>query len=359
MINPYLCEGIFILSDQCPFSCDYCYNNWCQKSETVIKLNDIKKGIDFLISNIPLDKQADLPGVFFLGGEPMVHFDELIVPAVEYINTTYPDLTIKKTITTNGYLLNLDKIKTCKELGINLNISFDGAKDVQNAHRKLKDKTHSFEKVFENTQYAIGYEILQAINSVYCPDTLNKLAESYFFFKSIGVPLWLPHPLINFNWTQSQKELFALQVDEICCDYCATDTPDMKVGPLALQKQKSHNTLLFYSNGDVSYNFPNYFIPPKDYPYLQRLGKISNDPIFNKDWVNTFQTILNDRFDSKWFGNMPKIICDRCPLDKDCITPEKTDNPILQETCRAQDPMECYQRRLFKIYEQKYRFGIR
>ena len=71
------------------------------------------------------------------------------------------------------------------------------------------------------------------------------------------------------NDPQKQKEIFAAQVEEICADYCAVEKPDMKIGPLALQKQKSHNTLLFYSNGDVSYNFPNYFIPPKEYPYIQ------------------------------------------------------------------------------------------
>lgn len=358
MINPYLNEGIFILSDQCSFACDYCYNNWCQRSEKVMKLQDIKKGIDFLMSNITPEDE-NLPGVFFLGGEPLIHFYELIVPAVEYLNTKYPNLKIKKTITTNAYYLDLEKVKICKQLGINVNISFDGPKHVQNAHRKMKDGSETFDKVFEHTQYAIGYGILQAINSVYCPDTLNNLEETYTFFKSIGVPLWLPHPLIGYNWTQKQKENFALQVETICCDYCATETPDMKVGPLWLENQKKHNTLLFYSNGDVSYNFPNYFVPPKEYPYLQRLGKIDNDPIFNQEWVETFQSVLKDKMDNKWFGNMPKEICDTCPIEKDCITPYKTDSKILQEICRVQDPMECYQRRLFKIYEQKYRARIR
>lgn len=358
MINPYLSEGIFILSDQCPFACDYCYNKWCQRSETVMELDDIKKGIDFLMFNA--DKNNPDPGVFFLGGEPMVHFEELIIPAVEYINNNYYDLKVKKTITTNAYLLDLEKVKVCKELGINVNISLDGPKKVQNAHRRRKDNELVFEKVLEHTQYAISYEILQAINSVYCPDTLPYLLETYYFFKSIGVPLWLPHPLIGYNWKQWQKELFALQVEEICFDYCSTENPDMKIGPLYLEEeQKGHNTLLFYSNGDVSYNFPNYFVPPLEYPNLQKLGKINNNPIFDENQVKIFQRVLNDKFDNNWFGNMPKQICDTCPLEKDCITPYKTENELLKQICQIQDPMECLQRRLFKVYEQKYRFGIR
>lgn len=324
-----------------------------------MELNNIIKGINFLLSNKDKDKEASEPGVFFLGGEPMMHFDELIVPAVEYINKTYPNDKVKKTITTDAYLLTLDRVKICSELGIKVNISFDGPKIVQDAHRKKKDGTGTFQEVLENTQYAIGYNILQVINSVYCPDTVGRLVETYFFFKSIGVPMWYPHPLINYAWTQKQKEIFAAQVEEICADYCAVEKPDMKIGPLALQKQKSHNTLLFYSNGDVSYNFPNYFIPPKEYPYIQRLGKIYNDPIFDKKSVEIFQSVLADRWDNKWFGNMIPEICATCPLEKDCITPYKTDNIILQETCRAQDPMECYQRRLFKIYEEKYSIRTR
>lgn len=355
MINPYLCEGIFILSDQCPFKCDYCYNQWCQKSEKVMTLENIKKGVDFLMSNINKSPKESTPGIYFLGGEPLVHFNDLIIPTVEYINQKYSYLDINKTITTNAYYLTLENVKICNELNIKVNISFDGPKAVQNAHRKKSDGNLVFETVLEHTQYAISYEILQAINSVYCSDTIDKLEETYFFFKSIGVPLWLPHPLINFNWTQQQKEIFAEQVENICYDYFSTNNPDMKIGPLYLEKNKSHNTLMFYSNGDVSYNFPNYFVAPVEYPYLQRLGKINNNPIFNSKWVSTFQAILNDRFNNKWFGNMPEYICSTCPLNQDCITPNKTDNKILKEICQIQDPMECYQRRLFKIYEQKYK----
>lgn len=362
MINPYLSCGIFVLSNQCPFACDYCYNQWCTTSKEVMPLDTIKKGIDFLIENYSkLDQslEENMPGVFFLGGEPLLHFDELIVPAVQYLNQNYPNIQVRKTITTDAYLLTLDKIQTCAELGINVNISLDGNKDVQDAHRKLKNGQSAFQEVFAHTQYAISYKILQAINSVYCPDTIGKLSDTYFFFKSIGVPLWLPHPLIHYNWSQKQKEIFAIEVEKICYDYCATDTPDLKIGPLSLEKQKKHNTLLFYSNGDISYNFPEYFVPPKEYPYLQQLGNINFTPIFDIDKVKIFQEILKDKRDNVWFGNMPKEICNTCPLDNDCITPFKTDNLLLQDTCRQQDPMECYQRRLFKIYEQRFRFGIR
>ena len=138
MINPYLSEGIFILTDECPYACDYCYNQWCQKSEKTMELWQIKKGIDFLMNNHK-ETSIEPPGVFFLGGEPLLYFYELIVPSVEYINTNYGHLNVKKTITTDAYLLTLDKVKKCKELGINVNISLDGPKHVQDAHRKMKD----------------------------------------------------------------------------------------------------------------------------------------------------------------------------------------------------------------------------
>ena len=40
--------------------------------------------------------------------------------------------------------------------------------------------------------------IIEGTTSVYP----KNLEETYTFFKSIGVPLWLPHPLIGYNWTQ-------------------------------------------------------------------------------------------------------------------------------------------------------------
>lgn len=358
MINPYLHEGIFILSEECPFACDYCYNQWCKTSNNLMSLNLIKKGIDFLVDNyIKYPSQKPI-SIFFLGGEPLLHFNELIIPTIEYLQK-YSNFPIQKTITTNGYFLNLDKVQICAELGIKVNISFDGNKIVQDAHRKTKLGQGTFDKVFENTQYAIGYDILQCINSVYCDDTINKLSDTYFFFKSIGVPLWFPHPLINFQWTELQKQIFAIELEKICEDYCAVENPDMKIGPLAIESQKQHNTLLFYSDGEISYNFPNYFVAPKEYPNIQSLGNILKNPILDNNQIQIFQNTLNDRLNDKWFGNMPIEICKTCPIESDCITPQKTNNKILKEICYIQDPMECYQRRLFKIYEEKYSTKIR
>lgn len=68
--------------------------------------------VDFLINNIK-EEPNQKAHITFFGGEPLLRWDDLIVPTILYAETTYPNL-FTFSCTTNCTLLTKDKIDFMK-----------------------------------------------------------------------------------------------------------------------------------------------------------------------------------------------------------------------------------------------------
>jgi len=62
---------------------------------------------------------------YFFGGEPMLCYDSIIVPIIEYIENKYPNIFYYG-MTTNGTLLNEGRINFLKSKNFELLLSIDG-----------------------------------------------------------------------------------------------------------------------------------------------------------------------------------------------------------------------------------------
>jgi len=49
--------------------------------------------------------------IFFFGGEPLLCYDSIIKPTIEYCKEKYPEIFFNYNVTTNGTLLTEDKIE--------------------------------------------------------------------------------------------------------------------------------------------------------------------------------------------------------------------------------------------------------
>ena len=108
--------------------------------DTVKWLNKNKEEYKNINGYYPKDSS-----VFFFGGEPTLRWYDLIVPLVE----KYPNE--KYSITTNGYLLDKDKIDFMKEHNFSVMLSMDGNEATQNYNRK----EGSFQKLDEMIPYLL------------------------------------------------------------------------------------------------------------------------------------------------------------------------------------------------------------
>lgn len=145
----------------CNFSCAYCYSAK-GRSSTRINFDLVKTTIDYFF-DLPRPTIPPLITVsIFGGGEPMLSWDDVVRPTIEYIynrkKTQVQEVVV--TLITNGSIINEKILKCCKKYHIDLAISYDILKDVQETQRR------HFDEVSNNIQHLLDYGITPAINSV-------------------------------------------------------------------------------------------------------------------------------------------------------------------------------------------------
>ncbi len=140
------------LTQDCNFRCVYCYgaeegsavggtygSRGKMSSETAFNT------VDWLMKQSGDDKKV---GIVFFGGEPFMNFP-VMKQVVEYADKqakTYKK-SIDYSVTTNGSLLNQERINFLRDHNIYTTVSMDGGKKVQDQQRPLPDGKGSYDVV--------------------------------------------------------------------------------------------------------------------------------------------------------------------------------------------------------------------
>ena len=91
---------MLILTQDCQLRCSYCFEE--HRHNEIMSFDVAKRAIDFLWECTRKDHR--IPSISLFGGEPMLMWDELIVPIIDYIRNNFAYFKIN--MTTNGLLLN-------------------------------------------------------------------------------------------------------------------------------------------------------------------------------------------------------------------------------------------------------------
>lgn len=135
------------VAHDCNLKCKYCFasqGNFKGES-SMMNLDTGKKAIEFLAKNSGNRRNLE---VDFFGGEPLMNFD-LVKELVAYgreIEKKY-DKNFRFTITTNGLLLDEDKMDFINEHMDNIVLSLDGRKEVNDNMRKTINDGSSYDAI--------------------------------------------------------------------------------------------------------------------------------------------------------------------------------------------------------------------
>jgi len=186
-----------ILTDECNFSCAYCYE---PRGKRRLDFSTLVKALNSLN---PFFAPECVIG--FYGGEPLLAFDTLR-RAVEYLEclSAGRNIKIRYTLTTNGSLLNEDILRFLAEHGFSLTLSFDGlAQDLQREKGTFDFLTSVIPRILAKPRISLE------INSVFSSKTIGFLSESVQFLIGLGVrkldvnfahkPLWTPSSLLRLK----------------------------------------------------------------------------------------------------------------------------------------------------------------
>ncbi len=139
-----------LISHDCNLRCEYCFAGTGDygTGRKNMSFDVAKSAIDFVIES---SKDRQNIEVDFFGGEPTLNW-QVVKDTVAYAREQEKihGKNIRFTVTTNGVLLDDEKIKFINAEMANVVLSLDGRKDVNDKMRKRVDGTGSYDKVLAN-----------------------------------------------------------------------------------------------------------------------------------------------------------------------------------------------------------------
>lgn len=171
----------------CNLRCWYCYESH-------------KKGSmlgDMVLSSLKklICRKLAIPGfrhlsVSFFGGEPLIGWDRVVIPLLEYSveECEKRDISFSTGFTTNGVLLSEKKFKRLLELGLrdraSFQISFDGNRMFHDNSRVGVNKTPTYDTIMHNVRLGADMGFSMHLRFNYTPanlasfiDVLSELME--------------------------------------------------------------------------------------------------------------------------------------------------------------------------------------
>lgn len=138
-----------LVAMDCNLRCEYCFagtGDYCM-GRNVMSFETGKKALDFLLENSGNRENLE---VDFFGGEPLMNW-EVVKQLVEYGRSKEAEYgkKFRFTITTNGMLLDDEKMDFINKEMSNVVMSIDGRKEVNDRVRKRVDGTGCYDRIVE------------------------------------------------------------------------------------------------------------------------------------------------------------------------------------------------------------------
>ncbi|MBR6523510.1 MAG: thioether cross-link-forming SCIFF peptide maturase [Clostridia bacterium] len=135
------------IAHTCNLNCSYCFASQgkYQGERSLMSFEVGKQAFDFLIANSGTRKNLE---VDFFGGEPLMNWD-VVKKLVEYARSIEKEhnKNFRFTLTTNGVLLDNDKIEFLNREMSNVVLSLDGRKEIHDHFRKDYNGNGSYDLI--------------------------------------------------------------------------------------------------------------------------------------------------------------------------------------------------------------------
>lgn len=174
-INPRSLNLIILPTEKCNFRCTYCYEHFDKGVINAETVEGIKNLVDRRLYEL------DDLSIWWFGGEPLIA-KSVIYDLMSFFDQKAidnPQLTLSSHMTTNGYFLDLDALKTLTNLGVfGYQITLDGYEDEHNATRRLNGRNYgTFTRIWENLlaakQSDLSFSIVLRLH--YSPENEHKI----------------------------------------------------------------------------------------------------------------------------------------------------------------------------------------
>ena len=144
------------IAHDCNLRCQYCfagqggYGQW----RMLMSFDVARRAVDFLIAHSGPREHCELD---FFGGEPLMNW-HVVQQTIDYVHKQEKKhgKKIKMSLTTNGLLLDKEKVKYLTDNHISLILSLDGRKEM---HDRMRPGIHgegTYDEIVKNLQYCVA-----------------------------------------------------------------------------------------------------------------------------------------------------------------------------------------------------------
>ncbi len=145
------------IAHDCNLRCKYCfagqggYGQW----RMLMSFDVARRAVDFLIAHSGPREHCELD---FFGGEPLMNW-HVVQQTIDYVHKQEKKhhKKIKMSLTTNGMLLDKEKVKYLTDNHISLILSLDGRKEM---HDRMRPGVHgegTYDQIVKNLQYCVAH----------------------------------------------------------------------------------------------------------------------------------------------------------------------------------------------------------
>lgn len=193
---------IALLTNQCQCACPYCFE---ERSPERMSLDT---AIDIL--NFVKEGGGSSSGFTFFGGEPMLEFETIIIPLIEYSENT--SIPTRFAMTTNGTLLDKERIEWLARHNVSYMLSFDGDKPTQDLSRPMRNGKSSFDAIMTFLPDLLRSNPQLPLRATLITENVPNFYHDILFLASLGVKDFSVLPNFFEIWDQDTKTAFLAEL---------------------------------------------------------------------------------------------------------------------------------------------------
>lgn len=203
---PRIASVMLVVTHSCNLRCRYCF---VRKEPERMTLETAKEAARMLMENARVS--GAVPEINFFGGEPMLEYDTVIRPLVEWIHDELKE-RFRFSITTNGTLLTDERIGFMRRHGFGLLLSMDGNKPVQDYNRPYAGGGGSFETLRPIVPKVLAAWPGTTFRMTALPETCGHTFESILWAAAQGFRSFFVTPDVFREWDGRAREVLAREL---------------------------------------------------------------------------------------------------------------------------------------------------
>ncbi len=200
------------LADGCNLNCSYCFEGL--KPKRLMPLELAQKAMERLLKEWSGDEKVVRVALF--GGEPLLNWP-VLKRVVEYAReiSQGSEKYVSFFLTTNGTLLNAERVRFLKEHQVFVMISMDGLPSTHDRHRRTAKDRPSFPLVWKGLQLLREHYETFDVRMTVMPDTAPLLFDSVMFLLECGANNLVVVPALGVEWSPSDRKVYWQQIRKI------------------------------------------------------------------------------------------------------------------------------------------------